>query len=63
MIRCLALALWVEELKTHPRDLRLSPAGLRKVLENMIALGDVKGPVPDLAPYVDWSLADKVARR
>lgn len=55
--------VWVEELKAHPRDLRLSPAGLRKVLENMITLGDLKPPVPDLAPYVDFSLADKLGRR
>jgi len=55
--------VWVEEIKAHPRDLRLSPAGLRKVLENMILLGDFKPPVPDLAPYVDFSLADKLGRR
>ncbi len=55
--------VWVEELKAHPKDVRLSPAGLRKVLENMIVLGDLKPPVPDLAPYVDFSLADKLGRR
>jgi NitT/TauT family transport system substrate-binding protein len=55
--------VWVEELKAHPRDLRLSPAGLRKVLENMITLGDFKPPVPDLAQYADFSLADKLGRR
>ena len=55
--------VWVEELKAHPKDLRLSPAGLRKVLENMIALGDLKPPIPDLASLADFSLADKVARR
>lgn len=53
---------WVEELKAHPRDVRLSPAGLRKVLENMILLGDFKPPVPDLAAYVDFTLADKIGR-
>ena len=55
--------VWVEEIKVHPQDLRLSPAGLRKVLENMIALGDLKPPVPDLALYADFSLADKLGRR
>ncbi len=55
--------VWVEELKAHPRDLRLSPAGLRKVLENMIILGDFKPPVPDLALYADFTLADKLGRR
>jgi len=54
--------VWVEEIKAHPRDLRLSPAGLRKVLENMITLGDLKPPVPDLAPYADFGLADKLRR-
>ncbi len=55
--------VWVEELKAHPRDLRLSPAGLRKVLENMITLGDFKPPVPDLATFADFSLSDKLGRR
>jgi len=55
--------VWVEELKAHAKDLRLSPAGLRKVLENMIMLGDLKPPVPDLAPYADFSLAEKLGRR
>lgn len=54
--------VWVEEIKAHPKDLRLSPAGLRKVLENMIILGDLKPPAPDLAQYVDFSLADKLRR-
>ncbi len=54
---------WVEELKAYPRDVRPSSAGLRKVLENMILLGDVKAPAPDLAAFVDFTLADKVARR
>lgn len=54
--------VWVEEIKVHPRDLRLSPAGLRKVLENMIMLGDFKPPVPDLATFADFSLADKLRR-
>jgi ABC-type nitrate/sulfonate/bicarbonate transport system substrate-binding protein len=57
-----AYRVWVEKLNTYPLDLRLSPAGLRKVLENMIILGDVKPPVPDLASYVDFTLADKVTR-
>lgn len=55
--------VWVEEIKAHPRDLRLSPAGLRKVLENMVLLGDLKPPIPDLAAYVDFSLAEKLTRR
>ena len=55
--------VWVEELKAHPQDLRLSPAGLRKVLENMITLGDLKPPIPDLAAFADFSLADKIARK
>ena len=55
--------VWVEEIKVHPKDLRLSPAGLRKVLENMIILGDFKPPVPDLATFADFSLADKLGRR
>jgi ABC-type nitrate/sulfonate/bicarbonate transport system substrate-binding protein len=55
--------VWVQEGQTHPRDLRLLPAGLRKVLENMLALGDRKPPLPDLAAYADFSLADKAARR
>ncbi len=55
--------VWVEELKAHPRDVRLSPAGLRKVLENMILLGDFKPPIPDLGIYADFSLADKIGRR
>jgi hypothetical protein len=55
--------VWVVEIKAHPQDLRPSPAGLRKVLEKMIALGDLKPPVPDLAPYVDFSLADRLTRR
>jgi NitT/TauT family transport system substrate-binding protein len=55
--------VWVQEIQTHPRDLRLSPAGLRKVLENMVTLGDLKPPVPDLSAYVDFTLADKAAKR
>jgi NitT/TauT family transport system substrate-binding protein len=55
--------VWVEEIKAHPADLALSPAGLRKVLENMLLLGDIKPPVPDLAPFVDFSLAEKAARK
>lgn len=53
----------VEELRAHPLDLRLSAAGLRKVLENMIALGDLKPPVPDLEPYVDFGFAERLAPR
>ncbi len=55
--------VWVEEIKAHSRDLHPSHAGLRKVLENMIALGDFKPPVPDLAQYADFSLAEKMNRR
>jgi len=55
--------VWVQEIQTHPRDLRLPPDGLRRVLENMIALGDLKPPVPDLAAYADFGLADKIARK
>ncbi len=54
--------VWVDELRAHPKDLRLSPAGLRKVLEKMIILGDFKPPVPDLAQYADFGLADKLRR-
>ncbi|HEU5321934.1 MAG TPA: ABC transporter substrate-binding protein [Methylomirabilota bacterium] len=49
--------VWVQEGATHPRDARLSPAGLRRVLENMLALGDLKPPLPDVAAYADFSLA------
>jgi len=58
-----AYRVFIEELKAHPRDLRLSAAGLRKVLENMIALGDFKPPIPDLAQYADFDLADELGRR
>lgn len=55
--------VWVQEVGAHPRDLRLSPAGLRKVLDNMIQLGDLKPPTPDVNLYADFTLADKAARR
>ena len=55
--------VWVQEVGVHPRDLKLSPTGLRRVLENMLALGDLKLPLPDLAAYADFSLADKIAHK
>jgi len=55
--------VWVQEVGAHPRDLKLSPAGLRKVLDNMIQLGDLKPPLPDVDAYADFTLADKAARR
>jgi len=53
----------VEELQVFPRDLRLTLAGLRKVLENMLALGDLKPPLPDLEASADFSLVEKLGRR
>ena len=55
--------VWVQEVGAHPRDLKLSPAGLRKVLDNMIQLGDLKPPLPDVNAYADFTLAEKAARR
>jgi NitT/TauT family transport system substrate-binding protein len=55
--------VWVQEVGAHPRDLKLSPAGLRKVLDNMIQLGDLKPPLPDVNVYADFTLAEKAARK
>jgi NitT/TauT family transport system substrate-binding protein len=55
--------VWVQEVGAHPRDLKLSPAGLRKVLDNMIQLGDLKPPLPDVNVYADFALAEKAARK
>jgi len=55
--------VWVQEVGAHPRDLRLSPAGLRKVLDNMIQLGDLKPPLPDVNAFADFTLAEKAARK
>ena len=55
--------VWVQEVGAHPRDLKLSPAGLRKVLDNMIQLGDLKPPLPDVNAFADFTLADRAARR
>ncbi len=49
-----AYRVFVEEPQMFPQDLRLSPPGLRKVLDNMITLGVLKPPAPDLAAYVDF---------